>query len=340
VLYTFPNLFRDPPALPSPVVLVHALLVPASKYSESRIVGLQEAVVRLKKKSRSFYLASSTFQGQVRTDLLLLYSFCRVADDLVDNASSPAEASRWIEKLQLFLAIAYGDEKSKLLDDNIQNNFPSDTRSALLQLPTRKLSQQPLEDLIQGFETDLLFTDQKTTSPIKSSADLEVYACRVAGTVAQMCIELILHSYPESIPRKHQQRVLEAGNRMGVALQYVNIARDISVDAKMGRVYLPSTWLKQANLTYESILEDPQGPKVESLRSRLLDEAFILYEGARDAIEELPVEASGPIRVAVQSYMEIGKVLRQEGYVVKAGRATVPKWRRIMVAWAALAGRV
>ena len=320
---------------------MHALLVPASKYNESRIIGLQEAVVRLKKKSRSFYLASSTFQGQVRTDLLLLYSFCRVADDLVDNASSSAEASRWIEKLQLFLAIAYGDEKSKSLDNGyIQNNFPSDTHSALLQLPTRKLSRQPLDSLLRGFETDLLFTDENTTTPIRSSADLELYACRVAGTVAQMCIELIFHSYPESVPRKHQQRVLEAGNRMGVALQYVNIARDISVDAKMGRVYLPSTWLEQANSSYESILEDPQGPKVESLRSRLLDEAFILYEGARDAIEELPVEASGPIRVAVQSYMEIGKVLRQEGYIVKAGRATVPKWRRIMVAWAALAGRV
>jgi 15-cis-phytoene synthase/lycopene beta-cyclase len=341
VLFTFPDIFKDPPALPSPLLLVKALLVPAAEYSEARIVGLQEAVIRLKRKSRSFYLASSTFQGQIRTDLLLLYSFCRVADDLVDNASSPAEACRWIRKLQQFLAITYGDEKSESSDmDGLLNGFPSDTHSALLQLPTRKLSRQPLEDLLRGFETDLLFTKEKITSPIKSSSDLELYACRVAGTVAQMCIELILHSYPDSVPRKHQQRVLEAGNRMGVALQYVNIARDISVDAHMGRVYLPSTWLEQANLAYESVLKDPQGPKVESLRSRLLDEAFILYEGARDAIEELPTEASGPIRVAVQSYMEIGRVLRQEGYIVKAGRATVPKWRRIMVAWAALAGRI
>jgi 15-cis-phytoene synthase/lycopene beta-cyclase len=68
----------------------------------------------------------------------------------------------------------------------------------------------------------------------------------------------------------------------------------------------------------------------------LLDNAFSLYEGARGAIETLPAEASGPIRVAVESYMEIGRTLRQEGYIVKAGRATVPKWRRLVVAWKTL----
>ncbi|KAF2799192.1 Lycopene beta-cyclase [Melanomma pulvis-pyrius CBS 109.77] len=340
VLYTFPGLFRDPPALPSPLLLVQALLIPAARYEQARIVGLREAVARLKKKSRSFYLASSTFQVQIRTDLLLLYSFCRVADDLVDNACSSSEANQRIEKLQQFLNTAYGDQKSGPPNLNsILNDFPPDTHSALLQLPIRKLSRQSLEDLLRGFQTDLLFSKKNTNPPIENSCDLELYACRVAGTVAQMCIELIFHSYPSSMAPEGQCRILEAGNRMGIALQYVNISRDIGVDAKMGRVYLPTTWLAQENLTFNSILRNPRGKKVEKLRSRLLDRAFTLYQSSRDAIEELPIEATGPIRVAVQSYMEIGHVLRQEGYAVKAGRATVPKGRRLMVAWMALAGR-
>jgi len=40
--------------------------------------------------------------------------------------------------------------------------------------------------------------------------------------------------------------------------------------------------------------------------------------------------------VAVESYMEIGRVLLQGDYQVKAGRATVPKLQRIKVAWRAL----
>jgi 15-cis-phytoene synthase/lycopene beta-cyclase len=123
---------------------------------------------------------------------------------------------------------------------------------------------------------------------------------------------------------------------MGVALQYVNIARDIAVDAKIGRVYLPTTWLSEAGLTQEQVLKEPSGPRIESIRNRLLINAFKLYNGSKHSIEQLPSEAAGPIRVAVESYMEIGRTLRQEGYVVKAGRATVPKWRRLLVAWQTL----
>ncbi|EHK97460.1 putative Bifunctional lycopene cyclase/phytoene synthase [Glarea lozoyensis 74030] len=42
------------------------------------------------------------------------------------------------------------------------------------------------------------------------------------------------------------------------------------------------------------------------------------------------------MRVAVECYMEIGRVLRGKGYVVKRGRATVPILRRLRVAWGAL----
>lgn len=123
---------------------------------------------------------------------------------------------------------------------------------------------------------------------------------------------------------------------MGVALQYVNIARDISVDALNGRVYLPTSWLNEQGLNPEDLIKDPHSIKVEMLRQRLLDSAMAVYHESRGAIEELPLEARGPMRVAVESYVEIGRVLREPGYKLKAGRATVPKLRRIQVAWKAL----
>ena len=122
---------------------------------------------------------------------------------------------------------------------------------------------------------------------------------------------------------------------MGIALQYVNIARDISVDASNGRVYLPTSWLKEQGLKPEDILKDPHSTRAEMLRQRLLDSAMAIYHESRGAIEELPSEARGPMRVAVESYVEIGRVLREPGYELKAGRATVPKLRRIQVAWKA-----
>jgi len=181
--------------------------------------------------------------------------------------------------------------------------------------------------------------DFNTAPPIRTTEDLLLYSERVAGTVAQMCIQLIFHLYPSKLSPEEQSRVLAAGNSMGVALQYVNIARDISVDAKIGRVYLPVNWLSEVDFTCEDVLKDPNSPRIDVLRARLLDNAFSRYEEAKVAIAQLPVEARGPIRVAVESYMEIGRTLKQDGYVVKAGRATVPKWRRVLVAWKTLNGR-
>ena len=78
--------------------------------------------------------------------------------------------------------------------------------------------------------------------------------------------------------------------------------------------------------------------KVESIRKRLLERAFSFYKDSVSAIEELPSPARAPMRVAVESYMQIGRELRKPGYKVKAGRATVPKWKRIVVAWQRLLG--
>ena len=72
VLLTFPTLFPDVPAIPSPVMLARALLTKTSSYDKSRVIGIQQAVGRLQKKSRSFYLASSVFSGRLRIDLILL----------------------------------------------------------------------------------------------------------------------------------------------------------------------------------------------------------------------------------------------------------------------------
>ncbi|KAL9639542.1 MAG: hypothetical protein Q9164_000859 [Protoblastenia rupestris] len=339
ILQTFPSLFPTCPTLPSPLLLVKALLVPPTMYDEERVNGLKQALARLRAKSRSFYLASGVFQGRLRVDMILLYSFCRVADDLVDEAKSIAEAKRWICDLKQYLDLAYDSslaEKHCSVNDYVRAVFPPSTQAALLMLPTAYLSPTPLYELVKGLETDLQFLTQKTTFPINDEDTLRTYGARVAGTVAEACLELVYHHTTANISETQRKSIVRAGGRMGIALQYINIARDIEVDAANGRVYLPTTWLKQEGSSPEDIIKDPTSRQAENLRQRLLKSAMIVYEDAKEAIEELPVEARAPMRVAVESYVEIGRVLKTPGYKVKACRATVPKLRRLVVAWKAL----
>lgn len=302
----------------------------------------------------------------------------------MDNASDQVQALKTLQSLRSFVDIVYGSNNEKSIDDkgkssalfsgvcasmaNIRSaalyefvsaHFPLDTHSCFLALPVRILPREPLDELLNGFETDLNFSSNTQKPPIQTDDDLDLYASRVAGTVGELCCCLIFHhssslpagnsadSPPALDPQLAGQRenILSAAREMGKALQYVNIARDIWVDATLrpsGRVYIPESWLKEDDLGSKAILnvaalsttrvtqgwESPECTvnlqedeidteskttllAVYKYRERLLEHANGLYSQSRSAIECLPEEWGGRkgMRAAIESYMEIGRVL-------------------------------
>ena len=365
VVEALPDLYPTVPTLPNPRLLMGALFLSPSKYDTSRIDGIREALTNLSAKSRSFYLASSIFAGRLRVDLVLLYAFCRAGDDLVDEAGSVEEAQRWISHLAYFLDSSYSANPSAEKRGEVLDPFPPVSRAILSLLPTRYLPSQPLYSLLEGFRSDVEFLrlkekageDEPARFPIKTVSDLEMYASRVASTVAALCLHLVYHHNPivnthpgSSIFAKSREQCLAAGAKMGLALQYTNIARDVYVDGEDGRCYLPTDWLHEYGLTPEQVIETRgKAEGITEVRKRLLDEAFTIYKENRGAIEKLPKYARAGIRVAVESYMEIGRVLLEkmaadeplEGISGsgRRNRASVPRQRRLLVGWGALTGR-
>ena len=220
--------------------------------------------------------------------------------------------------------------------------FPAREQSVLRLLPADRLPSKPLYELLEGFKIDLKFSS-KDDAPIETTADLKRYATCVAATIGELCLSLVYHHDPDRASQDPETRnqCVTAGSRMGRALQYINIARDVTTDAKVGRCYIPSEWL------HEGSLEKTADDEVTLLRKRILDMAFEIYAAERDAIEHLPRYARDGIRVAVESYMEIGRVLEtrirnRESLDFagggKKGRASVPKLRRLVVGWRAMNG--
>ncbi|KAH8197697.1 hypothetical protein TruAng_008156 [Truncatella angustata] len=356
VLNTFPKLFPEVSSTPSPSMLLKGVLLDRSKYDMERVRGIREAVCTLKRKSRSFYLASSVFPGRVRIDLVLLYSFCRVADDLVDDARNEAEALEWIEKLTKYLDLVYSSKTPASPDEDsavlgyIEENFHEHDQSALRLLPAKLLPKVPLYELLEGFKMDLAFSHTGGNGephlpgnfPIKNEQDLQLYASRVASTVGELCLWLAFHHGDARIPDRNKNVLVQAARTMGHALQYVNIARDITVDADMERVYIPTNWLKEEGATPRDIIKAPRQPVVEKMREKLLNLAFQEYARSRIDMDMLPRDIKGPLIVAVESYMEIGRVLREKKGVRSSKnpkRATVPRTRRLWVAWKNLAAQ-
>lgn len=348
VLDAFPDHFAHVPGTPSPTLLLKGLFLSTSKYDTGRLEGLKKALSVLARKSRSFYLASGVFAGRLRIDLILLYGFCRVADDLIDNVTSEKEAEAWVNHFSEFLTIMYSPTVDASKIQAALKPFPSEVQPVLIQLPVDKLPSEPLFMLLDGFRMDQKFLnkDSDSSPPIRTFADLQRYATCVAATIGELCLHLVFYHDPDrDTDATTRQRCLDAGARMGRALQYVNIVRDVPTDAEDGRCYIPAEWLTK----WKSVEDEKVGREKEitQLRKKILDMAFTQYAENRDAIEKLPSYARGGIRVAVESYMEIGRVMRDRLVADqplnfagggKAGRASVPKKRRLIVGWQTMRG--
>ncbi|KAJ5113870.1 Bifunctional lycopene cyclase/phytoene synthase [Penicillium angulare] len=306
--------------------------------------GLYAAVKKLSEKSQSMYLGSAMFQDGLRVDLIFLYSFCRVLDDLVDEAPTPEKAKDSIQQASQLLNYRWSSKRpaAPLYDyqpieaDGIDQNVSSQLLSSIALLPASRLSLSPILELLAGFEMDLGFSVDEQRFPIASEVDLEQYAQRVAGTVAVSLLKLVFHHYPDSgIPSAAQEKTILAGERMGQALQYINIARDIKRDAAINRVYLPSSWLEQEGLEPRDVIENPDDPRLAKLEERMINKAEKLHESSVQAIDKLPREVRGPVKTTVESYMMIGEMVRKRRLSSRMTeeKLKVPLWRRLSLAW-------
>jgi phytoene synthase len=247
---------------------------------------LQACIDMMRGGSKSFFAASKLLPERVRNASVALYAFCRVADDLVDEGDSTEDA---LVTLRLRLDGIYNGNPQAFIEDN-----------ALAHVAQQyALPRNMLEALIEGFEWD---AQGKTYETIE---ELHQYAARVAGSVGAMMCWIMGPRHASALARACE---------LGVAMQLTNIARDVGQDARIGRLYLPRAWMREAGLNPQSFVANPvHDAALQSVVQRLLDEADRLYTQAHVGIAELPKDCRSAILAARLIYAEIGHQLRREG---------------------------
>ena len=119
---------------------------------------------------------------------------------------------------------------------------------------------------------------------------------------------------------------------LGMAMQLTNIARDVGEDARMGRLYLPRDWLREADTEPAQWLQNPQcTPAIKTVISRLLEEADRLYRQAHHGIASLPPDCRAAICAASLIYAEIGHQLRRQGLDSVSARTVVSGPRKLVL---------
>ena len=238
----------------------------------------------LRQGSKSFSVAKLGWSREMRCGLIVVYGWCRVTDDLIDDdhvddvgqdkGDVVGKRKERLAMMRRFLDLVYAGRDGAEMDEFLENEVPMRAHSAFYlfsRIIVDLVPRTPFDDLLDGYQMDLDFPDQEAlkraveklddedevrwdqVSPIQSQADLILYADRVAGSVADMILHLtwnILTSEPVTRETSwalspERKETLRQGRKMGQALQLVNIARDVRTDAEsIGRIYIPMEWFK------------------------------------------------------------------------------------------------
>lgn len=254
--------------------------------------------------SKTFHAASLLLPRRIRGSALALYAFCREADDAIDRSDEPMRA---LELLQGRLDRAYRG-------DPIDN--PADRALAAV-VSQFQIPKELPGALLEGFAWDATARTYETLSEVRA------YGVRVAGTVGVMMSLLMGVRSNEALARAAD---------LGVAMQLSNIARDVGEDARMGRIYLPRAWLREAGIDPEAWLQAPQfDPRLGAVIDRLVDEAAQLYRRSAAGIDELPVECRPAIHAARLMYAAIGREVTRRGGDSVSARAVVSGRRKLFL---------
>jgi phytoene synthase len=265
-------------------------------YSFATPGDLAAAREAIREGSRSFYLASLLLPQAVRDDSRSLYAFCREADDAVDRAREPARA---VEGLR---------ERLRCVYDGTPRDIACDRAMAEV-VHRHAIPRDIPEGLIEGFAWDI---DRRSYEDLTS---LVGYCVRVAATVGVMMSLVMGRRSPDAIARACD---------LGVAMQLTNIARDVGEDARMGRVYLPLAWLREAEIDVEAWLAAPAFvPGLAGVVARLQAAADHIYDRATPGIALLPVSCRPAIHAARLLYREIGREVVRNGCDSVSRRAVV-----------------
>jgi 15-cis-phytoene synthase len=255
--------------------------------------------------SKSFALASRLLPARLRAPVAAFYAFCRVSDDAVDESAEPkVELERLSQRLD---AIYAGSPHDEAVD-----------RALARVVASHDLPRAPLDALLDGYAWDALGREYRTLS------DVIAYSARVASSVGVAMTVLM---------GVRERRVLARAADLGVAMQLVNIARDVGEDARRGRVYLPSQWLESEGLSASTLLADPvHSSGLGRVVERLLEQADVLTRRALPAVLELPSDCRWAVGAAGRIYADIGRVIREANCDTVSARAYTKGSRKLWLA--------
>ena len=255
----------------------------------------------------SFSYSFLVLPAEQRQAIGLVWDFCRAVDDAVDEAPDPSTAAVEIGKWRAEVGRLFGAEA------------PATPQGQQLKpvVTAFSLSRPPFDDLVDGVEMDLRQSRYQTFD------ELTGYCRRVASAVGLICIEIF---------GARDSRSRDYALNLGLALQITNIIRDVAVDLKNGRVYLPQDDLAQFGVTEADLRTGVVTDPIRRLLAHQCQRARHFYTTAAQALP--PADAHRLIAAEIMGgiYFAILRRIERRHFDVFTDVIRVPKAVRARIA--------
>ena len=174
-----------------------------------------------RRRARNFAYGIMVLPRDKRRAIAAIYAFARRVDDIADGDDDPDVKRTQLQALHAALDAPPGDDAMLVALADARGRFP--------------IPAHALHALVEGGLQDL---DQ---SRYANFDELRGYCQKVAGAVGVCCVAV--YGSPD----------VERAETLGIALQLINIIRDVGEDWRLGRVYIPQDELASFGVTEADI---------------------------------------------------------------------------------------
>ena len=254
----------------------------------------------------NFSVVSWLTPARFRRDLRAVYAFCRVTDDLGDEADGDRLAL--LDEWEAQLSLAYSGEPSHPVMIALQDVI---RRAEIPPEPFRKLIQANRIDQGSGrFET---------------YPNLLRYCDHSANPVGRMA----LHVLGEA-----SEGNCRLSDATCTALQLANFWQDVARDYRIGRVYIPQEDMRAFGCAEERIAEGVADEPFRAMMRFEVDRAAALFTEGAPLANRLRGRAKLAVALFGKGGMRVLDAIREQNYDTLAKRPVVTRPRK---AWLALA---
>lgn len=257
-----------------------------------------------KKSQSNFAIAFWGLDAEAKKAMTAIYAFCRLVDDIVDESQDMAWSMRELSKWRRFV--------------NDFSNADDPLKQALVwSHDTFGLDRKHFHALIDGMVRD---TDHQG---FDNWEQLMSYCDQVASSVGHLCLTVLGVS--------EGGVSFDYGQATGRALQLTNIIRDMTVDARINRIYVPREVYQLAGLTQGDMLAPVWNARMKDVLERLIEQAQGYYDMSEKAALGLNPQHLWPCEVMKKVYKHIFLQVKRDPQSVFEKKIIVPAWKKFMI---------